>query len=281
MSRFDKMFRQLKEKGEGAYVPFFVLGDPDYETSLDLMKLSIDEGADALELGLWFSDPIADGPSVQKADVRARDSGMNVGKAFSLIKKVREYSPNTPFGMLVYYQLVLFANKRDRIFCKEVYEAGADGILIPDLPIEYIRKNEQKEHSHEEEINFDKLENIFLVAPSTIDERVDRIASVAKGFIYQVAREGVTGASLELEEKTLHLIERTRKYTDKYNQTPIVVGFGISKPEHVRSVLKAGADGAITGSALCDIIDNNLNNKSDMYNSVREYVKLMKQATIR
>jgi tryptophan synthase alpha chain len=272
MRRFTNRFKELKEKKQGAYVPFFVLGDPGYQISLDLIKIAIDNGADALELGFWFSEPIADGPTIQEADLRAKEAGMNVDKAFDLINEIRRYDPNIPMGMLVYYQLVLGRNLAGRDFCADAASAGADAILIPELPIEYV-------DSGSENIDFHGLDQVLLAAPSTTDERLEKIAAHARGFVYQVARKGVTGASDELEKNTLDIVARTRSYTARYHNTPIVVGFGISRPEHVSSVLKAGADGAITGSALCDKIKANLHDVEKMHFAVREYVKEMKKAT--
>jgi tryptophan synthase alpha chain len=243
------------------------------------MKIAIQQGADALELGFWFSDPIADGPSVQEADLRAKNAGMDVDKAFDLMNKIRDYDPNIPIGMLVYYQLVLARTKVGKDFCEDAANAGADGILIPDLPIEYI--GNEADTGPVEDIDFHGLDKVCLVAPSTTDERLAKIASQAKGFVYQVARRGVTGAREELEESTLSLVARTRSYTERYHNTPIVVGFGISKPEHVSAVLKAGADGAITGSALCNIIKEHLKSKKDMYSAVSSHVKSIKQATFK
>ncbi len=279
MSRFEKRFQELKEKKQGAYVPFFVLGDPNYKTSLELMKIAIENGADALELGFWFSDPIADGPSVQEADLRAKNAGMNVDKAFNLINKIRGFDSNIPIGMLVYYQLALYRNRNSRNFCKDAADAGADGILIPDLPIEYVGEKIHGTKTPGENIDFHGLDNVYLVAPSTTDERLEKIVSSARGFIYQVARRGVTGASSELEQNTLILVARNRRYTERYNNTPILVGFGISKQEHMSAVLKAGADGAITGSPLCDIIKENLGNERNMRIAVGFYVRSIKQAT--
>lgn len=272
MSRFTDRFKELKEKNQGAYVPFFVLGDPDYQTSLDLIKTTIESGADALELGFWFSEPVADGPSIQEADIRAKKAGMNVDKAFDLINKIREYDSKIPIGMLVYYQLVIGRKLEGKDFCADAVDAGADAILIPELPIEYMDKGS-------ENIDFHGLNRVLIAAPSTTDERLDKIAAHADGFVYQVARKGVTGASDELKQNTLDIVARTRSYTAKYHNTPIVVGFGISKPEHASSVLNAGADGAITGSALCNIIKANLNDVKKMHSDIRLYVKDMKEAT--
>jgi len=273
MSRFEKRFKELKEKNEGAYVPFFVLGDPDYENSRTLIKVAIEAGADALELGFWFSDPIADGPSVQAADLRAKKSGMNVDKAFELISEIRKYDADIPMGLLVYYQLVVGRKNNGGDFCQDVFNAGADGILIPDLPIEYIHKGSA------DNINYHGLDQVFIVAPSTTDERLKTICQQATGFIYQVARKGVTGAADEVQSSTLEQVARTRSFTSQYNDTPIVVGFGISKPEHATAVLKAGADGAITGSALCNIIEKNLHDSNEMHLEVVRYTKAMKEAT--
>ena len=231
------MFERLRGEKKKAIIPFFVLGDPDEETSFEVLKAAIDGGADALELGLAFSDPIADGPTVQAADVRALASGMNTGKALALVKRVRAYSPKTPIGLLVYYNLV-FQPGVDA-FCAAAKEAGVDAVLAADVPVEEITPLKEACVKH-------GLDTVMLAALTTPEERLERILKVASGYLYVVSVLGVTGARKDVQDETLELIVRLRKRT----QLPLVVGFGISTPQQARRVCDAGADGAIVGSAL-------------------------------
>jgi tryptophan synthase alpha chain len=266
MNRYKKTLDKLKKNKEKALIPFVVVGDPDYETSLDIVKTIIDSGADILELGFPFSEPIADGPTIQAAGIRALQAGVNTDKNFDFIRQVREFDSKIPIGILIYANLI-FQRGIDK-FYKDASDAGIDSVLIADLPIEeaspYInaaRKN--------------NVDTVFIVSPLTSNDRLKTITEKVRGFVYIVSRLGVTGAKQNVQEGTLELLKRIRPQT----KLPLCVGFGISKPEHVKSVLDAGADGAIVGSALVKLIENNLNNKKSMLNHIDMFVKQLKQAT--
>jgi len=265
MKTYTETFEQLKSRNEGALIPFTVIGDPDYKTSLQIAKTMVDAGADILELGLPFSDPIADGKTIQAADSRALSSGNNTDKVFEFVKELREYT-NIPVGFLTYYNLV-YQRGVER-FYGDSKKCGINSILIADMPIEEYGCLSANPQDY-------GIDTVFMASPLTTNERIREIAKSTTGFIYVVSRLGVTGARRNLGQSALSLIKRLRKFTEK----PLCVGFGISKPEHIKSVIKAGADGAIVGSAIVNLIAKNIYNKEKMLHSISINVKGMKNAT--
>ncbi len=266
MSRYQACFESLRARKQKAFIPFFVIGDPSYKTSMDAVKASLDAGADMLELGIGFSDPIADGPSIQAADLRALNAGMTVDRAFRFIEEVRKFS-QVPIGLLVYYNLVL--RRGVSRFCRQAGKAGVDGILAADVPIE-------EAGPVIEGCKSSGVDPIFMVTPTTTPERLDKILVHADGFLYLVALLGVTGARGDLHPEALRMIRRVRARTD----LPLCVGFGISRPEHVQALSRAGADGAIVGSAIVNLIARNLRTKGKLPEVVRRYVRTMKKQTL-
>jgi len=262
---YSEIFKKSKENNEGVFIPFIVAGDPDYDTSLKIAKNLVDNGVDALEIGFPFSDPVADGPSVQNADLRAFDSGMTIEKCFKFIKELREYT-DKPFGLLLYYNIV-YKHGIDE-FYRKLKESGVNAVLIADLPPE-------EADDAIEAANNNSLEQIFIVSQATDNERLKKITKIVGGFIYIASVMGTTGARNKVEHNTTELIKRIREHTE----IPLCVGFGISKPEHVKEVLNAGADGAIVGSALINIIADNLENHDVMFREISDYIQIMKEAT--
>ena len=265
MKSHKEVFENLKSNNEGALIAFTVIGDPDYKTSFEITKSIVDAGADILELGLPFSDPIADGQTIQAADARALKNGMNTDKVFEFVKELRRCT-DAPIGLLPYANLVY--QRGIEKFYRDSRKAGVNSILIADMPIE-----ESKKLIIEAKKN--KIETIFMMSPLTENHRIKKISKNTSGFIYLVSRLGTTGAKSDLEKSTLNLIKKVRQFTNK----PLCVGFGISKPLHVKNVIKAGADGAIVGSAIVDLIARNINEKKKMLNVISSYVKNMKNAT--
>lgn len=263
---YSEMFKRLDEKGEGAFIPFVVAGDPDFEASLQIVKEMVDCGADALEIGFPFSDPIADGPTIQAADVRALEAGMTVQKGFEFIRKIREFS-EIPIGLLVYYNLV-YKMGLDQ-FYREAKNSGVNGILAADLPPEEAADATKSAKKH-------GIHQIFMAAPTTSNQRLGNISNMAGGFIYVVAVMGVTGARSQLDDGTVGLIQRVRKHTS----LPICVGFGISQPEHVEKVIKAGSNGAIVASALIDLVQKHLKDRNLMLKQIRTCCLALKKATM-
>ncbi|MGB9937271.1 MAG: tryptophan synthase subunit alpha [Methanobacterium sp.] len=262
---YDEMFKRVKAKNEGAFVPFIVAGDPDFETSLEIVKAFVENGADALEIGFPFSDPVADGPTVQLADIRSLEGGINTKKGFEFIKRVREFT-NIPIGVLTYYNLI-YKMGLDEYF-KTAKESGINAVLAADLPPE-----EAEDALKASKAN--GIQQIFMAAMTTSNERLPMITEMCSGFLYVVAVMGVTGARSELKNTSVELIERIKANSD----LPICVGFGISKPEHVRDVIKAGADGAIVASAILNLITEHLNNKDIMLEKIGSFCKELKEAT--
>ena len=265
MKSYNEVFRNLKNRKEGALVAFTVIGDPDYKTSLEVAKKIVDAGADIFELGIPFSDPKADGKTIQGADVRALENGMNTDLVFQFINDLRKYT-DVPIGLLAYYNLVY--QRGIGRFYQDAKKAGVNSILIADLSIEEA----------EPVIPVSKkngVDTVFMVSQLSDDNRIKKITSASNGFIYLVSRLGVTGTGDYLQKSTLSFIKKVRKFTNK----PLCVGFGISTPQHVNDIIKAGADGAIVGSAIVDFIGKNVQDKNKMLNEIQNYVKAMKDAT--
>jgi len=258
-----KSYKQIfSELDRAALIPFFVIGDPDFDTSFEIVKTAINAGADILELGVAFSDPIADGPTIQKADIRARSAGMNVKKALEFIKKVKAYK-DIPIGLLMYYNLI-YQYGAGKFFA-DFHEAGVNSVLVADLSIDDADEIIEPAASA-------GLDTVFMVTPNTETERMKLIASKTTGFIYTVSLLGVTGSREKLSEQVEGLIAKLKKLTG----VPVCVGFGISKPEHASKVAAAGADGVIIGSKIVKIIEENLGNKEKTLAEISTFIKEVK-----
>ncbi len=239
MTRIDEKFRELESKNEGALIGYLTMGDPDVESSEKLIKC-LCKSVDILELGVPFTDPIADGPTIQAAIERSLEAGMNTDIAFEMVKRLRE-DIDTPFVFMTYYNIVLqYGEER---FVQKCAEVGVDGVLISDLPIE--EAGSVLEHCKRHDVDF-----IFLIAPTTPEDRLKKISDSASGFVYLVALLGVTGARDELAKETIEKTQWALQYVDK----PLGVGFGISKKEHVKAVIDAGASGVVVGSAFVSLV---------------------------
>ncbi|MBN2188480.1 MAG: tryptophan synthase subunit alpha [Chitinispirillaceae bacterium] len=264
MNRYKKTFELLKANGETAFIPFAVAGDPDLSTSENIFKAYIDGGADILEIGYPFSDPIADGPVNQRAAQRAIAAGLNHGSFFALIRRLRAMT-DVPFGLLCYANTVL--HRGTERFCSEAADAGLDSLLVADLPPEEsgTLHNAMRRHG---------LGRVFIVSELTPEVRMRRIASQADSFIYVVSRLGTTGAGKTLSGSIASTLARLKKVTDK----PLAVGFGISTPDHVKAVRAAGADAAIVGSALVALIEANIKNRNKLPRLLARKVAAFKAA---
>ena len=265
LTSYSEMFKNVKNRNEGAFIPFIVAGDPNFETSLEIVQKYVENGADAIEIGFPFSDPIADGPTVQAADIRSLDDGMNTKKCFEFISRIREFS-TIPIGVLVYYNLIYKMGIEN--FYRKARESGITGILAADLPPEEA----------DEAVNMARkigIDQIFMVAQTTTNERLKKIVELCSGFIYVVAVMGVTGARSDIVTNTIKLIKNVKSHTD----LPIAVGFGISKPAHVNNVINAGSDGAIVASAIINIINKNLDDIDEAKNEIGTFCSELKKAT--
>jgi tryptophan synthase alpha chain len=228
-------------KSRPALVAYVTCGDPNLQATQDIVLAAIDAGADVIELGVPFSDPVADGPIIQRASERALRNGVTLAQVLDLAAKVRKKSPHAGLIIFSYYNPILrFGLDR---FCSQAAEAGIDGALVTDLPIE-------ESADYVEAMRARKLDTIFLVAPTSTDDRLRRIVQLSSGFVYAVSRTGVTGTRRELAADARELVERVRRFT----RLPIAVGFGISTPEQVGEVSNF-ADAAVVGSAIVQAIE--------------------------
>jgi tryptophan synthase alpha chain len=259
MNRIQETFDNRESP---VFIPFLVAGDPDRETSIILAKTLIQAGADILELGMPFSDPVADGPVIQKADERALRGGMNPDLLFGMVRELRR-SSDIPIVLLTYYNI---AFKRGIVrFYKEAHEAGIDAILIVDLPPE--EADEVVSAAGDQGID-----QIFIVSGTTSPERLQKIASITEGFLYVVTTPGVTGVRNELDPGVFDLIREVRQRT----RLPLAVGFGISRQEHIRPLADSGADAIIVGSAIVEIIERHLDDREAMKCEVFAHVSALK-----
>jgi len=262
MKTYKQVFSELAEQKRPALIPFFVIADPDYQTSLEIVKTAIDAGADILELGIPFSDPIADGPTIQKADIRALKAGMNIQKALQFVRDLKQYR-DIPVGLLLYYNLV-YQYGTGKFFA-DFHQAGVNSVLIADSSIDDADEIVPLARSAD-------LDTVFMVTPNTKPQRMIQIASKTTGFIYTVSVFGVTGTRENLSGLVEGLVAKLKQLTN----VPVCVGFGISKPQHALAIAKAGADGVIIGSRLVSIIEQNLEDKNKMLNEISAFLKDVK-----
>jgi len=257
MSRIRETFTSLKRLGRGGFIPFIVAGDPDLAiTELLLIELAA-AGADIIELGVPFSDPVADGETIQRASERALRNGVTVRDAFKCVRNARQHI-NVPIVLFSYFNpLLKFGEEK---LTDQAKQAGVDAILVTDLIPE-------EAESWTQTLLGQGLDPIFLVAPSTSNERLAYIAQQARGFIYAVSRAGVTGARDQMTHDAETLVKRARAVTD----LPVAVGFGISTPEQVRSVWRF-ADAAVVGSAIVREIEN-LRDSPDLVKRIGEFAR--------
>ncbi|MDR9380202.1 MAG: tryptophan synthase subunit alpha [Natronomonas sp.] len=225
---------------EPAFVPYLAAGDPDFESSIEYVEALARGGADVIELGLPFSEPIAEGPTIQRAVVRALDGGMTPERFFEFVEAL---DVDVPLVCMTYYNLLYqYGDEPVRPFVERAAEVGISGFVVPDLPAE-------EADLLREACDEFGLDLIFIVAPTTAGERLERIMDRVSGYVYVQARLGVTGARTSLSDHTAETLARLEDY-----DVPKAVGFGISTGEHAAGVVEAGADGVIVGSALVDII---------------------------
>lgn len=235
MNRIDETFNQLRGK-RAALMPYLPLGYPNIAVSRELIKAAQDAGADVLELGVPFSDPLADGPVIQHATQVALENGMSMTKCLDMVQDARSNGVTIPLVLMGYYNPILRYDLKK--FARDAFEVGADGVIVPDLPIE--EAEEFQGAAREQDLHV-----IFLAAPTSDTERLKKIGKESRGFVYLVSLTGVTGVRDGLPAGIAEFVERTREATNK----PVCVGFGISTAEHARTVAQI-ADGVIVGSAL-------------------------------
>ena len=239
MKRLETIFTSIRQRGRAGLITFSTAGDPDIETSANILQTLDKVGVDVLEVGVPFSDPLADGPVIQRASERALKSGANLTNTLEMVRDVRD---NIRAGIVLFtYSNPVVRMGLER-FATTAASAGVDGILILDLPIEESRE------FHDVAISAD-IEPIFLLSPTTSGARIDRAAELGRGFLYGISRLGVTGVQAEVASNVDALVRRIRGVTDM----PLALGFGVSKPEHVAEIGQI-ADAVVVGSGLVDVI---------------------------
>ncbi|MCL1143302.1 tryptophan synthase subunit alpha [Shewanella gaetbuli] len=265
-NRYQAAFAALKQKQQGAFVPFVTLGDPSVEVSFEIIKTLVDNGADALELGFPFSDPLADGPVIQGANLRSLDAGTTPEDCFELIAKIRALYPELPIGLLLYANLV-FANGIDEFYAK-AQAVGVDSVLIADVPVEEAAPFIEAAKKHQ-------VAPIFIAPPNGDSQTLKQVSESSQGYTYLLSRAGVTGT----ESKAGTPVEEILAKLAEFNAPPPLLGFGIAEPAQVSAALKAGAAGAISGSAVVKIIEKNQHDQTALLAELAEFTRNMKAAT--
>ena len=267
MRAIGEVFHKAMQQGDGVLIGYIMAGDPSPELTPQIADALINGGVDILELGLPFSDPIADGPTIQEAGIRALAAGTTPLKVLEIAKQIKQ-KHNVPIVVMTYYNPV-FRIGVDK-FLGLAKEHLVDGFIVPDLPVEEAADYRKAAEAY-------GLDTVFLAAPSTTNERLCKIVACSSGFLYLVSHYGVTGAKTTVEGSTVQLIKRVLPFSA--GKIPLAVGFGISKPEHIERVIVAGADAAIVGSAFINIIQKNTKNISAMLKELKTAVQALKSAT--
>lgn len=258
MSIAEKI-KETNDKKKLSFIPFVIAGDPDLEKSKEIMLSLQNSGADIIELGIPYSDPLADGPVIQKAARRALDAGMTLKKAIDLHDSIKD-KLTVPVIVFTYYNPVLAYGVEK--FITDIKKAGFKGVLVPDLPVEEAQNLIDLTNEHD-------IELVMLVTPTSGDDRIKRITEVSEGFVYLVSVTGVTGVRSSFSESVESSLMKVKQFTQK----PICVGFGISSVEHIDQLKKLNAQGAIVGSAIIKVIEENLSNSDGLVCSVCGFVK--------
>ncbi len=262
MTSVSQCFNNLKEKSQCALIPFITAGDPDLETTAKALKILDQKGADLIELGVPYSDPLADGPVIQAAATRALRKGVKLEDVLEVVNQVRG-ELRSPIILFTYYNPIFYRGAET--FLNQITAAGVKGLVVPDLPLEEAENFIQAAADKEIEVT-------LLVAPTSPIERIKAIAMKSQGFIYLVSVTGVTGMRSQVESRVKDLLSSLRSVTDK----PIGVGFGISEPEHALKIKQWGADAVIVGSAFVKRLASE--NTTAGLEAVGEFCHSLKQA---
>jgi tryptophan synthase alpha chain len=269
MSEIAKVFQKLKAQGDGALIGYVTGGDPEPRFTPVIAEALVKGGVDIIELGIPFSDPIADGPTIQAASVRALEAGTTPKVVLGMAGKIKR-KHDVPVVLLTYYNPVFRMGLEN--FFRLASNCGVDGVVVPDLPVE-------EAEAYREAARAGGVDTIFLAAPSTSNERLRRIVGCTSGFLYLVSHFGVTGAREALEDSTVQMIKRVLPYTA--GRVPLAVGFGVSKPEHAKRIIRSGADGVIVGSAFVNIVHRHLGDVDRMLEELEALARRLKEATKR
>jgi len=270
-NQLDQTLQSLARKNEKAFVPFLTLGDPDTETFIEIVK-AIEPYSDVIELGIPFSDPLADGKTIQNANQRALAQGVNLSNCFSLIYEVKKVT-RKPIVLLTYANILGLYEEQKQIL-EKFKDCGVNGIIVADVPVEEIDPYRTAFHSYH-------IHPVLLATLTTHEERLKKILEKAGGFLYLVAVKGVTGERSRISNDTKRSIQIISNYINERDMLlPVMVGFGISSPDHARQVLANGAKGAIVGSAIIKHIETNLRDKPKMLRDITSLVKGLKSETL-
>ena len=263
MTRIEEKFKELKKKNKAALVTYVTAGDPSLEATLEILLRLEENGADIIELGIPFSDPMADGPIIQAASERALRSGTTLHGVLDLVQKFRSYS-NLPLILFGYYNPFFSYGVEE--FSKDAREAGTDGVLVVDLPPEEADEIKEK-------IDKAGLNMIFLLAPTSTEERIKLVAKKASGFVYLVSVTGVTGIRPDMDYSLESLVSNIRRNTN----LPVGIGFGVSKPEQAERIAKF-ADAVVVGSSIVKIIEGWGNGSRKAIRDMSHFVKRLTEA---
>lgn len=265
MTRIKEKFAELSAKKEKALIAYIMTGYPNENATISAVRGLIKGGADIIELGFPFSDPLADGPVIQNASTVSLEHGTKIKRFFSIVKKIRKET-DIPLILMTYTNILY--HKGYSKFMVEAKNAGIDGFILPDMSIE-----ESKEYLASAK---NMADTIFLVSPNTTKSRIEKIANSSSGFLYLVAVYGTTGARIGIQNYTLNAIKEIKRITK--GKIPVGVGFGISTPDDVRKYIKAGADAVIVGSTFLKLIEKTPQNKLE--SSIATFTKSLKRQTI-
>ena len=269
MNPISKTFTELKKQNEAALIAYITVGDPSLKNTPRLASALIEAGADIVELGIPFSDPIADGPTIQAAVQRSLMNGARPIDALHVAQEIKE-KYDTPLVLMTYYNPIFrFGLSK---FLTAARRSGISGIIVPDLPVE-------ESEDYRKVCIASSLDTIFLASPSTQPQRLTEIVSQTSGYLYLISLYGVTGIRRALPKSALELVE---KYSKSLNHTiPLAVGFGISQPKHVRDIVRAGADGVIVGSAFVKIVEENSRDVARASAKLSGLARSLKKAALR
>ncbi|MBT5201751.1 MAG: tryptophan synthase subunit alpha [Thaumarchaeota archaeon] len=264
MTRIKEKFSALESQNEKALIAYIMAGFPNEKATITTVRGLVKGGADIIELGFPFSDPLADGPVIQNASTISLQKGTKIAKFFALVKKIRKET-DIPI-ILMTYTNILYHKGYDK-FIFEAKKAGIDGFILPDMSVE-----ESKEYLKSAK---NKADTIFLISPNTSKKRIEKISKVSSGFLYLVAVYGTTGVKTGVKSYTINAIKNVKKQTK--GKIPIGVGFGVSTPEDVKKYIKAGADAVIVGSAYLKLIEKTSQNQLEA--KITAFTKSLKKQT--
>jgi tryptophan synthase alpha chain len=264
VNRFTRSFERLRDEGACGLFPYVMAGFPDMDTSYALAEAALEAGADGFEIAVPFSDPLADGTTMQRVNARALEGGAGLDAALDLIRAIRQRAPETPVALMSYYNPL--RQRGEERLASELAAAGADCVIVPDVPAEEVGDLQAALKAH-------ALGLGPLIAPTSPAARIRAVAALDPVFIYCVALIGVTGARQDVSASLGDFLSRVRAETS----APLVVGFGISQPAHVRRVAELGAAGVIVASALIDLLERS----DDPVSATKAYVREMKAGGVR